>query len=89
MAMPKEKNPDGFAWRSNSIQEKRQKRKKRNKKKKRKCAEKRRKLKEQEIQANLDGLKCVQSETMQYKRLSAKYLGLWKCATQQKDDKIN
>ena len=86
MAKPKGKNADGFAWRSNSLEEKRQMRKKRNKKKKRERKEKRRELREEEVQA---ALQRAQTETKQYEKLASKYLGLWKRANRRKDDKVS
>jgi hypothetical protein len=86
MAKPKGKNPDDFAWRSNSLKEKRQMRKKGNEKKKRERIEKKRKLKEKEVRATVER---AQAETKKYKKLATNYLGLWKRATQRKDDKVN
>ena len=86
MAKPKGKSPYDFVWRSNSLKEKRQMRKKINKKKKCERIEKKRKLKEKEVRAPLE---CAQAEAKQYKTLATKYLGLWKRATQRKNDKVN
>ncbi|CAB4022742.1 Hypothetical predicted protein, partial [Paramuricea clavata] len=76
-----------FAWRKNSLQEKRKMRKKRNERKK--CERKERnksliKKKEENVQVSLE---CAQTEAMRYKKLAEKYMALWKNAAKQKGNK--